>query len=732
MKVTSANISFNPENTPTSQDFNDVYFSNTNGVDETDYVFIGGNDLLSRWENHTHANFCIAETGFGTGLNFFRTIQHFKFFRQKNPEHLLTNLHFISTEKHPLTKADASNIYQKWRNERFLVSCDDEYADLAQWIRQYPLAVEGIHRRHFTNMTLKCEVVLDLHYGDAIDSLLQIQQTPNGLVDAWFLDGFAPSKNDSMWTQALYEIMARLSKFGCTFATFTAAGLVKRGLLAVGFNVEKRKGFGKKREMLIGTFSQDSCQQSTNDIQAALVYSDTHNSNMSFTPQKLKSNQAPYFIRTGSSNTHKITIVGNGLAGAMVALKLTQQGKKVELLWQGNTPADGASGNPVGGFYPQLNAQNNQASQLQLHSFLYAVEFYKSLNEQHAFEHQWCGALQLAFNENTQTRLSKLASSQLWPIDLARIVSAQQASEIAKVPIPYNCLHIPDAGWISPPSLVAACIEQAQSSGLLNLRSNQRILGYLSDENNGVSLQLSDGKQIANKTINTDTLIIALGEGCEPLLKKVVPLRLTRGQVEMVAAHSQHQQQQVLDLPNAPANKMSALQTLLCHKGYFTPQVNGFHSLGSTYVKNDLNCEPRQAETDANLDMHCESMKKANWLVELENARENKANYARAAIRCSTPDHLPVVGNVPAQSQFDELADLYKALPLTHYSTASVERNVFVLTGLGSRGLTTAPLMAEILVSQVLNKPMPLSKSLLDALNPNRFIVRSLIRRQTW
>ena len=90
-----------------------------------------------------------------------------------------------------------------------------------------------------------------------------------------------------------------------------------------------------------------------------------------------------------------------------------------------------------------------------------------------------------------------------------------------------------------------------------------------------------------------------------------------------------------------------------------------------------------------------------------------------------------MVGAVPDNSvQIEQYHDLYKALPAKHYPQPINHQNLFMLCGLGSRGLTTAPLCAEILVSQILNEPLPLSKHLLDALNPNRFLVRGLIRRQ--
>ncbi|MFT4652710.1 MAG: tRNA 5-methylaminomethyl-2-thiouridine biosynthesis bifunctional protein [Kangiellaceae bacterium] len=738
--ITPANIYMVEKNTPASHDYGDVYFFATNGAQETDYVFIDGNDLVNRWQRHNNDFFCIAETGFGTGLNFFRTVQYFQHFRQSYPHHPLTKLVFISTEIHPLHKKDAESILEGWKKDNFLTSVSTNpasYIDLSKiWIEQYPIPVAGIHRRHFSlnNEYCKGQIVLDLHYGDATDAFAQIQKQPLGLVDAWFLDGFTPSKNSSIWTQALYEQMARLSKSTCTFATFTSAGEVKRGLQSAGFNVSKQKAFGHKREMLLGTF---------NDNLQAMEYTHKGDTLEKQSPKSYKL-EAPYFVRSGikSVNNRQITVVGNGLAGAIMALKLTQRGKHVNLLWQGDLPSDSASGNPIGGFYPQLNAQNNAASQIQLHSFLYASEFYKTLNAAQPFSHAWCAALQLAFNDNTQARLSKLANAKLWPKEVAHFVNSEQATNIANIPIPYACLHIPNAGWIKPPSVVQACLTLAQASGLLTLQNKTQLVSYKCTDTQGIQLTLktsngdfahnairgiptniADTKPAQSKHVhNTPTLVLAMGSGSESMTKHVIPLRLTRGQVEMVSN----------DYPASTNSVLARLQTLLCHKGYFTPAADGFHALGSTYIKNDTNCDLRDEETNMNFAMHIQSIQHESWQNELQQARLNPNNYARAAVRCSSPDHLPVVGAMPNESQFKELAELYKALPLHRYPIPSNDANVFVLTGLGSRGLTTAPLMAEILVSQMLDEPMPLAKHLLDTVNPNRFIVRSLIRREPW
>lgn len=696
MKVSPAQVHFNDIGTPCSSEYDDLYFSNDNGMAETDYVFIQGNNLHSRWLAHENAFYCIAETGFGTGLNFLYTAFLFEKFVQAHPQHVLKHLYFISTEKHPIKKETLTKILIQFESLK-------PYCDLL--LSVYPDSSHGVHRRHITQ-----NICLDLHYGDAKTSLADIKSLKEGVVDSWFLDGFAPSKNPDMWHSSLFSEVARLSKAKANFATFTAAGIVKRGLAEHGFLISKRKGFGRKRDMLVGVYDKDASFQAASLKQY---------------PAEHCKNQAPYYYRHSinlESDTRiqqeksklKVSIVGNGIAGAITALKLVQLGVSVDIFWRGSNPADGASGSPVGGFYPQLNAQMNTASQIQLQSFYYAQHFYQALSQLAEFEHAWCGALQIAFNDNTQERLNKIIENKIWPSSVVRYVSAEQASELANIDLPYDCLYLPNAGWISPQSMINACLKVAEKTGLLNLFSHSEFIENSHVSEGNVSFSVKHNKASQVKHYDSNALIFTAGFGSTDLSFPHVPLRLVRGQVEMITSNC----------------ALRPLSTLLCHKGYFTPAVQGMHAMGSTYIKEDTNCEVRTTETQLNLALHQRSLNKVDWLPSLSDAVQAKQSYARASVRCSTPDHLPVVGSVPASEQIQELKELYKALPNHRYPVPSVQENVFMLTGLGSRGLTTAPLLAEILVCQILGRPLPLNGKLLDALMPNRFLIRDLIRQQ--
>ncbi|MCE3232575.1 MAG: mnmC [Rickettsiaceae bacterium] len=216
------------DGTPFSTEFNDVYFCRENGLAESRYVFLESNNLPLRWQN-IDKPFTIIETGFGTGLNFFAAQQLWQ-------EHAKSggSLHYISIEKYPLSATDIIKSAELWPE---LLGYATELAD------KYPQYLYGNHIIKLNN-----NITLELLFVDIIHGLPQI----NTKADAWFLDGFAPSKNPDMWNDELYQNMFRLTNSSGSFATFTSVGEVKRGLQAAGFNVEKAKGFGKKRHMLRG------------------------------------------------------------------------------------------------------------------------------------------------------------------------------------------------------------------------------------------------------------------------------------------------------------------------------------------------------------------------------------------------------------------------------------------------------------------------------------------------
>lgn len=220
------------DGTPRSLAFDDICFSKKDGVSESHYNFLVGNRLPQRFKGLSKTEFCIAETGFGCGLNFLLTVG---LWRQQAP--VTAKLHYISGEKHPIATNTLAELYNKLLPEQL--------ADVkARLLANYPPPIRGCY-----SLAVDDSITLTLLFDDAVSGFRE----QNFTADAWFLDGFAPAKNADLWSPELFAQMAEHSKKGTTFATFTAASAVRRGLFDAGFAVQKTKGFGHKRERLLGT-----------------------------------------------------------------------------------------------------------------------------------------------------------------------------------------------------------------------------------------------------------------------------------------------------------------------------------------------------------------------------------------------------------------------------------------------------------------------------------------------
>ncbi|MBQ0783557.1 MAG: tRNA (5-methylaminomethyl-2-thiouridine)(34)-methyltransferase MnmD [Amphritea sp.] len=199
--------------TPYSDLYDDFYFSTDDGLAETEFVFLERNQLTSRFNTHMRSVFTIAETGFGTGLNFLATWRSWRNSTTKN-----SLLHFISTERYPLTVADPTKALNLW----------PEFSEFSsQLIEQYPVLTSGFHRINFNDD----RITLTRMFADTTECYRQL----NANVDAWFLDGFSPSKNPDIWTSELFSQICPLSSPGTTFATFTCARIVKKRTPMHGF-----------------------------------------------------------------------------------------------------------------------------------------------------------------------------------------------------------------------------------------------------------------------------------------------------------------------------------------------------------------------------------------------------------------------------------------------------------------------------------------------------------------
>jgi tRNA U34 5-methylaminomethyl-2-thiouridine-forming methyltransferase MnmC len=204
---------------PVSARFDDPYFSLEDGLAETRYVFLDGNDLPARFR----PGFTIAELGVGTGLNLLAARALWRESGQGG------TLHYVGFEAYPMRADDL----------RRALAVFPEVAEGAELVARALAAAPATIEEDGLTVTILP--------GDAAETL----PLWAGRADAWFLDGFAPAKNPGLWTAELLAQVARHTAPGGTAATYSAAGAVRRALAEAGFAVERRPGFGRKRHMTV-------------------------------------------------------------------------------------------------------------------------------------------------------------------------------------------------------------------------------------------------------------------------------------------------------------------------------------------------------------------------------------------------------------------------------------------------------------------------------------------------
>ena len=381
------------EGTPYSDTFGDVYHSAAGGPAQARHVFLQGNSLPERWAGRRR--FVILETGFGFGLNFLVTWRAWR----RDPRRC-ERLHYVAIEKHPFLEQDLRALHENYPE------LSGEAAELhARW----PVLVPGAHRLELD----RGKVVLTLFFAD-----IAVARDVRLSADAFYLDGFAPAKNPDMWSPQLMRALSRLAAPGATAATWSVAAPVRTALEATGFSVEKRKGFGDKKEMLVAASKRGN----------------------------------PAF----EHSMKKAAVVGAGLAGAAVCERLCSRGWEVELYERHAQPAQEASGNHAGTFHPIVTPDDSVFARITRAAFLHSLSRFKEFEKL-----RWdpCGVLQLARDAKEEASQRASIAALALPSDYAQYVSRDEASAHAGVQVAAAGLWFPQAGWIKPASLVSALLD---------------------------------------------------------------------------------------------------------------------------------------------------------------------------------------------------------------------------------------------------------------------------------
>ena len=439
--------------------------------------------------------------------------------------------------------------------------------------------------------------------------------------------------------------------------------------------VEKRQAVGKKNELLSAVFQQN--------------------------PNSGKGYQQRAII----AKPQHVSIIGGGIASACAAYALTKSGVKVTVYCQDFSVAQGASSNNIGAIYPLIHQQADDISLFYQRAFEQAVDYYKAIQEQgFNFDHDWCGLLEISYKPALELRQQHIANSAVWPKSLVKSIDKVQASHHASIRLNNGGLFFPQAGWVAPAQLVKQIFKAAESSNRLRIETGCKV--------DKISQQ-SDGKWLlhsSKKDYLTDVLIYCGGAQGIPLnMIKQLPLTSVRGQVSSMASNE----------------KIAKLSTVICHKGYLTPANNNLHCIGATFKKNSFDSDSKPEEDQFNLDMI------EKCLPGLTQWQNSDVISSKARLRCMTPDHMPMVGAMPdIEAHKAQYQHLSKDKRWRYNQQAPMIKNLYMMTGLGARGLCTAPLLADVLTADICGTPYPLDNEQLFNLAPNRFVIRDIIRRK--
>ncbi len=336
--------------------YDDIYFDKTDGVKEKEHVYLNANDLANRIK--LSDKLCIAELGFGTGLNFILTWRLWKKNRKPN-----SSLTYISFEKAPLSKKEMTRVYKKFK----------ELNDFSDQL------IQKLTDNYKTNRTIyfKSENInLILIYDD-----FSLLTNFDFKADIWFLDGFAPSKNPEVWDNSYYKNIYNRTNLKGSLSTFTSSGLVRRGLALAGFSVTKVSGFGQKREML----------------KAIKIEPDI----------KLK-------VNLNYENTiGPVAIIGAGISGASLAYAFRKRNIECYIVEKSSNVASGASGNKLALQMPKMTADNSPYGLMSLEAFTFSRNLAKELKAAPRSD----GLILLPSRDREIIKFKKLLESG-WPNDL--------------------------------------------------------------------------------------------------------------------------------------------------------------------------------------------------------------------------------------------------------------------------------------------------------------------------
>ena len=681
---------------PFSPEFDDIYFNADDPIGQSEYVFNSVFDEI--WDKKSEFN--VLETGFGAGLNFLCAFKRFK-----NSDKFLN---FVSIEKTPIARDDLAKIYANF----------SELADVSgELLGAYPPLIRGFHR-----LNLAPNVTLTLCFGDVAEVLDELSFS----ADAVFMDGFAPAKNEAMWSERVCGKIANLCAFGASVCTYSASGALKRALQNSGFEVNLLKGYGKKREMLRAKFSGE--RQARSEI---------------------------WFSRFDPAATitpRTALVIGGGVAGCVCAFKLRERGLDVTIAEKRSDIALNGSGNHCGILMPLITKPTVNLGRMHMNAFLQAARFYgQNLG---ADEIEFCGATDYAYEQKTLERFYE------W----REFDADNGVFELKFDSEPYASAFIFSGAKARPRKMC-----KAASVGIKMLL-NCEFTAFETLEGDAVRAHFKDGR-----SIDADVLVLAIGsESMELFADYDIRLSSVRGQVTHIkpavwtpvpfsakgyvcppvdgvqVIGATYDRNLFLDEPRSSDDEKNLADVAEFLDSKFDKierlNLSGEQDLnlttdldGDAENLNRLEASRNDMNLSKNTDLRA---KTAGDFAQAQDANltapEKSSNIAakipqniriigsKVGYRSYSGDRFALIGRLYDE---DFYKDGYKSLLWTKGKSNPHPKyvpNVYVSTAHGSRGLCTAVLGAELICDLVFDRPLCIEKSLFDELHLARFLIRKL------
>ena len=682
---------------PFSPDFDDIYFNTDDPIGQSEYVFNSVFDEI--WDKKSEFN--VLEMGFGAGLNFLCAFKRFK-----NSDKFLN---FVSVEKTPIARDDLAKIYANF----------SELADVSgELLGAYPPLVCGFHR-----LNLAPNVTLTLCFGDVDEVLDELSFS----ADAVFMDGFAPAKNEAMWSELVCGKIANLCALGASVCTYSASGALKRALQNSGFEVNLLKGYGKKREMLRAKFVGE--RQAENEI---------------------------WFSRFDPAATitpKTALVIGGGVAGCVCAFKLRERGLDVTIAEKRGDIALNGSGNHCGILMPLITKPTVNLGRMHMNAFLQAARFYSQ--NLGADEIEFCGATDYAYEQKT---LERFYEWREFDADNG-VFELKFGSE------PYASAFIFSGAKARPRKMC-----KAVSAGIKTLL-NREFTGFETLESGAVRAHFKDGR-----SIDADVLVLATGsESMELFANYDIRLSSVRGQVTHIAPAiwtsapfsakgyvcppadgvqvigATYDRNLFLDESRSSDDEKNLADVAEFLDGKFAKSerlnLSDEQDLNlTTDPDGDAeNLDRLEASSnDINLSKNTDlRAKTASNPVQARDASNLTVPEKSSSIAPKIPQNIRIIGSKVGYRSYsgdrfaligrlydeDFYKDSYKSLLWTKGKSNPHPKyvpNVYVSTAHGSRGLCTAVLGAELICDLIFDRPLCIEKSLFDELHLARFLVRKL------